>query len=164
MFYQRLYRDGGSGFSKKPCWLLESIILFKLLAWFSEHECYRKEVILLFSGVPKVFMLLSTFFSELRNIWGCKGASGDGLLHLSSSRQYHLKLVTQVLFQLGLEYLQGWRLHSLSGQPMPVFDFPHSERITSFACPKHNPGSSWCPLLLGTLMARGQLVVHQLPE
>lgn len=73
MFYQRLYRHSGSGFSEKPYWFLESIILFKLLVWFSEHECYRKEVILLFSDMLNVFMLLSAlFFSELWSVWGCK--------------------------------------------------------------------------------------------
>jgi len=27
------------------------------------------------------------------------------------------------------EYLQGWKLHNLSGQSMPVLDHPHNKRV-----------------------------------
>ena len=41
----------------------------------------------------------------------------------------HLELVAQVCIQLGFAYLQGWRLHNLSGQPVPVLGHPHSKRV-----------------------------------
>lgn len=100
-------------------------------------------------------------FEDVRCLW-------DGLFHLSASRQYHLKLVTQILFQLNLEYFQERKLHSLFGQPMPLFDFSQSKRITSFDVlvmllmqPRRQLVSF---ATLGTLVAHGQLVVHQLCE
>ena len=37
------------------------------------------------------------------------------------------KKFAQGCVQLGAEYLQGWRLHKLSGQPVPMIDHPHSK-------------------------------------
>lgn len=43
-----------------------------------------------------------------------------------------LKQVTQDHVQSGFECLCGWRLHSLSEQPIPVFDHPQSNKV--FSC------------------------------
>lgn len=40
--------------------------------------------------------------------------------------------VAQDFIQLGLENLQGRRLDSLSGQPIPLFECPHGERICPY--------------------------------
>lgn len=36
------------------------------------------------------------------------------------------ELIAQVHVQMSFEYLQGWRLHMCSGQPVPVLLHPHS--------------------------------------
>jgi len=47
-------------------------------------------------------------------------------------RQGHLELIAQdhdflvAQDQTAFEYAQGWRLHSLPGQPVPVLGHPHS--------------------------------------
>ena len=30
---------------------------------------------------------------------------------------------------MAFEYLQGWRLHNLPGQPVPVLSHPHSKKV-----------------------------------
>lgn len=35
---------------------------------------------------------------------------------------------------LGLENLQGWRSHSISGQPVPMLDCPHGEKDFPYIC------------------------------
>jgi len=30
---------------------------------------------------------------------------------------------------MAFEYLKGWRLHNLPGQPLPVFDHPHNNEV-----------------------------------
>ena len=44
-------------------------------------------------------------------------------------KQGHLQQAAQDLVQAGLEYLQRRRLHSLSGQPVPVLRHPQSEEV-----------------------------------
>jgi len=44
-------------------------------------------------------------------------------------RQCHLELVAWDHVQMAFEYLQGWRLHKLPGQPVPVLGDPHSEKV-----------------------------------
>uniref|UniRef100_A0A8B9Q4U4 Transmembrane protein 19 n=1 Tax=Apteryx owenii TaxID=8824 RepID=A0A8B9Q4U4_APTOW len=44
-------------------------------------------------------------------------------------KQGHLEHVAQDPVQVGFEYLQGWRLHNLSGQPVPVLCHPHSKEV-----------------------------------
>ena len=46
-------------------------------------------------------------------------------------KQGQLQQVAQDYVQSGFEYLQGWRLHSLSGQPVPVFDHPFGKKVFS---------------------------------
>ena len=45
---------------------------------------------------------------------------GVGSDFLRSPSQVHLEQVAQDCIQVGFEYLQGRRLHSLSGKPVPV--------------------------------------------
>ena len=42
-------------------------------------------------------------------------------------KQGHLQPLAQDQFQMVFEYLQPWRLHKLSGQPVPVLGHPHSK-------------------------------------
>ena len=42
-------------------------------------------------------------------------------------KQGHLQHAVPDLVQVGLEYLQRRRIHSLSGQPVPVLHHPQSE-------------------------------------
>ena len=44
-------------------------------------------------------------------------------------KQGLLEWVTQDHVQMAFEYLQGWRLHSLIGQPLPVLSHPHSKGV-----------------------------------
>jgi len=44
-------------------------------------------------------------------------------------KQGHLEQAAQDLVQAGLECLQRRRIHSLSGQPVPVLRHPQSEEI-----------------------------------
>jgi len=59
---------------------------------------------------------------------GCKGA-----LWSSSPtplpKQGHLQQAAQDLVQVGLEYVQRRRIHSLPGQPVPVLRHPQSEEV-----------------------------------
>lgn len=51
------------------------------------------------------------------HLWGPSGPT----VHLD---QGHLQGVAQEGVQSGFEHLQGWSLHTHSGQPVPVFDNP----------------------------------------
>jgi len=44
-------------------------------------------------------------------------------------KQGLLLLATQEGVQTAFEYLQGWRLHSLSGQLVPVVGHPYSKKV-----------------------------------
>ena len=44
-------------------------------------------------------------------------------------KQGHLELVAQDHVQTVFEYLQGWRLHNLSGKPVPVLSHSQSEKV-----------------------------------
>jgi len=44
-------------------------------------------------------------------------------------KQGHLEPVVQDSVQLAFKYLQGWRLHNPSGQPLPLLSHPHSEKV-----------------------------------
>ena len=58
------------------------------------------------------------------------GTSGGRLVyHLPLLKQGLLQLVAQEHVQMAFEHLQGWRLHNLSGQPVPVLGHPHSEKV-----------------------------------
>ena len=47
-------------------------------------------------------------------------------------KQGQLQQVAQDHVQSGFEYLQGWRLHNLSGQPIPVSGHPHGKNVFSY--------------------------------
>lgn len=55
-----------------------------------------------------------------------EGTSGDPLVQ-PLSKQGQEQQTAQGHVQSAVEYLQGWRFHNLSGQPVPVFDHLHSE-------------------------------------
>ena len=44
-------------------------------------------------------------------------------------QQSHLKPVVQDHVQMAFEYLQGGRLHNLSGQPVPGLSQPQSKKV-----------------------------------
>ena len=44
-------------------------------------------------------------------------------------KQGHPEPVAQDYVQMAVEYLQGWRLHNLSGQPIALLSYPHSEKV-----------------------------------
>jgi len=60
-----------------------------------------------------------------------EGASGGYLVQPSLLNQGHLQLVAQDSVCMAFKHLQGWRLHSHSGQPVPVLGHPHSENVFS---------------------------------
>jgi len=71
-----------------------------------------------------------------RNI-ECFGLEGTFRVHLAQhpcSEQGHLQLgqVAQSPVQPGLECFQGWDLHCLSGQPVPVFHHPHYKNFLPY--------------------------------
>lgn len=63
--------------------------------------------------------------SEAQNSWGWQGPLEMVQPNPSWPKWSHLE---QGNVQSGFEYPQGWwwRLHNLSGAPVPVFDCPHS--------------------------------------
>jgi len=58
-----------------------------------------------------------------------EGTSGGDLGQRPLLKQGHLDPVAQVCVQMAFEHLQGWRLHNLSGRPVPVLGHPHSEKV-----------------------------------
>jgi len=44
-------------------------------------------------------------------------------------KQGHLDPIAQNCVQMASEYVQEWRLHSFSGQPVPVLSHPHGEKM-----------------------------------
>jgi len=63
--------------------------------------------------------------------FGLEGTSRGHLAQPPCSEQGHLQLdqVAQSLVQPGLECFQGWGLHYLSGQPVPVFHHPYGKKF-----------------------------------
>jgi len=47
-------------------------------------------------------------------------------------KQGHLQQAAQDCVQIGLEYLQRRRLHSLPGQPVPVLRHPQREEVLPY--------------------------------
>ena len=58
--------------------------------------------------------------------WGWKGPL-EVILTNPLLKQDHLEPVAQDHGQTAFEYLQGGRLHNLSGQLVPVLSHPHSK-------------------------------------
>ena len=55
--------------------------------------------------------------------------SGDRLVESPLLKQDQLERDSQYRIQLGFEYFHGWRLHNLSGQPVPVINHPPSREV-----------------------------------
>ncbi|KAK4826745.1 hypothetical protein QYF61_010998 [Mycteria americana] len=69
---------------------------------------------------PWYKQLLNHRMTEVgRDLW--KASDPTPLL-----KQGHLDLLAQDYVQPPFEYVQGWRLHNLSGQPVPVLSHPHN--------------------------------------
>ena len=66
------------------------------------------------------------------------GSSSPTLL----PKQGHLQQAVEDLVQAGLEYLQRRRLHSLSGQPVPVLCHPQREEVLPHVT--HSSGTAAC--------------------
>ena len=62
-------------------------------------------------------------------------------------KQSHLQQAAQDLVQAGLEYLQRRRIHSPSGQPVPVLRHPQREEVLPYV-QMELPIFSLCPLPL----------------
>ena len=58
-----------------------------------------------------------------RHLWR---PSGAGSRWYSRATRSHLP---RTCVQMAFEYLQGWRLRNLSGQPVPVLSHPHSKKV-----------------------------------
>lgn len=67
-----------------------------------------------------------------------QGTSGDRLVQLRCSQQGQLEETTTGSLQWDFEYVQGWRLHDLSTQLMPVFDDDYHKKK------KKRLFFSWC--------------------
>jgi len=61
-------------------------------------------------------------FGVGRDLWGSSSPA-------PLQKQGHLEQAAQDLVQAGFEYLQRRRLHSLSGQPVPVLRHPQREEV-----------------------------------
>lgn len=66
---------------------------------------------------------INTFTEQLR--W--EETTGNRLVGTHCSKEGLLEQAAQDLIQLPSEYLQGWRLCTLSGQPVPVSDHPYGK-------------------------------------
>lgn len=57
-----------------------------------------------------------------------KETPGDQVIQPLCSDQGLLEQLAEEHVQSDSEHLQGWKLHNLSGKPVPVFDHPHSKK------------------------------------
>ena len=63
-------------------------------------------------------------------------------------KQGHPEQAAQDCVQMAFEYLQGWRLHSLPGQPVPVLGHPlswfnPSQQLSTTQPLTHSPPIQW---------------------
>lgn len=58
-----------------------------------------------------------------------EGTSGVCLAHLLCSQHVHVGPFAQEFTQLGVEYLQEWRTHHISGKPFYRVQPPSQEKI-----------------------------------
>jgi len=81
------------------------------------------------NGVESLLIALSVLLSQNHRMLGdgkdlCGPSSPTPLL-----KQGHLQQAAQDFVQADLEYLQRRRIHTLSGQPVPVLRHPQSEEV-----------------------------------
>lgn len=65
---------------------------------------------------------------RIREQLSLEGTSGDHLVQLLWVKQGHPQTAAQNHIQTVFEYRQGWRPHSIPGQPVPALCHPHSKR------------------------------------
>jgi len=82
-------------------------------------------------GVCNFYALMFISFTESLKIteWLRLEGTFGGLVQPPLLKQGHLEVVPQGCVQIAFGYLQGGRLHSLSGQAVPVLGHPHSEKV-----------------------------------
>ena len=61
-----------------------------------------------------------------------EGISGDHLVQRLWLEPRQLQQVSQSCVQASFDYLKEWRLCNFSGQPMLLFDQPHSQKVLSY--------------------------------
>lgn len=67
---------------------------------------------------------------RVREWLSLEGTSGDQLSN-APLKQEHLKQVAQNHLKIAFKYLQEWKFHYLTGQPVLVFSPAHSEKVSS---------------------------------
>lgn len=82
---------------------------------------------------------------------GWNKTSGDHLVQSCLAEQGQLEEVVQDCLQVCFEHLQGWRLHCLSGQHVPVFadhycKFPFYSVQVKFPV-SHFVAIAFCPII-----------------
>jgi len=80
-------------------------------------------------------MIFTVSFSNIYRItegWRLEAPLRDHLVQPPYSKQVQLQQVAQGRIQASFEYLQRWRLHNVSGQHVPVSDYPHSKIVFSY--------------------------------
>ena len=65
-------------------------------------------------------------------------------------KQGHQEPLAQNHVQMTFAYVQGWRLHNLPEQPVPVLGHPHNEKV--FPDVQREPPVVQCPVTSGGLM------------
>lgn len=83
-----------------------------------------------------------------------KGSPREGL-NLKETSKDHLVLGAQDHVQMAFEYPQGWRLHHLSGKPMPVLA-PFKVKRCFLLLRGNHLCFSWSPLLLVLPQPKGK--------
>lgn len=114
---------------------LSSLAVNKWNGWGKKHgteKCSTKAFILLIHIYSCYHVLFTDIFSKIqrlcepdRHLWRSPGLS-------PCLEQGPWQQAAQGLAQLSFDYLQGWILHSISGQPVLVCDHPHSEHFFFF--------------------------------
>ena len=77
-----------------------------------------------------------------------EGTSGGPLVQSFPPKRGESEQAAQDHAQLGFEYVQIWRLHHLSWQPVPVLGHPHSKKT----CFPRSRGNLLCFSLFPSLM------------
>jgi len=96
--------------------------LMSVNALFIRFHSARADIRLGFPGLCWPFTQNHRMFGVGRDL--CGSSSPPPL-----PKQGHPEQAAQDLVRVGLEYLQRWRLHNPSGQPVPVLRHPQREEV-----------------------------------